>query len=324
VIAGDKSRSDDVSTYTGRMKKLVGDKPRRSSSITRLDRELIWGIDDDRKQYTEMTFAQMREMAAQGLAVAGAPPQPEARPEIEMEYTAEVQRTGRKETVNGFAAEQVIVTLKGRPKDPKSEMQMTTTLTLEQWLSTAVPGGDEVRDHQRLMAEKLGMDPELRRMGGAVMGSYGEAFKEMAAKLKDLKGYPVRVILTIESGGPQLTPEQQAEMAQAQAQAAQAEAEAKRKQEESDDAEAKKEGAAAMGRGDVGGALGGFLGKKLGKSAKKKADEKAAGMVGGPPGTGGPVLKSVTDVVSVTTGASGASFEVPAGYKKVEMRGRKK
>ena len=67
-------------------------------------------------------------------------------------------------------------------------------------MSTAVPGQAEAQAYYRRMAEKLGMDPQVQRMAGAATAMYGDALKEAAAKMKDMKGYPVRSTLTITMG----------------------------------------------------------------------------------------------------------------------------
>ena len=64
--------------------------------------------------------------------------------------------------------------------------------------------------YYKQMAAKLGMDPPAAPR--APRWRYGDAMKEIAAKMKDMKGYPVRSALTIQLAGAVLTPEQQAEL----------------------------------------------------------------------------------------------------------------
>jgi hypothetical protein len=194
MIAGDSSRVDEAFTSAGRTKPPGA---RRSSTIMRFDREVVWRIDADKKQYAEFSFAALRPAAADshhhdhgdthGHDEATA-------------FASDLKRTGKKQVVNGFAAEQVLVTLKVRPKDPQSR-GVTTTFTLEQWRSVAVPSAAELRTHDRRMAERLGADPELQRIAGAAMVSYGGPLRALAGRLKTLAGYPVRTTLTIASGG---------------------------------------------------------------------------------------------------------------------------
>ena len=323
VIAGDKSRSDDEFTYTGRFKTLAGGgKPRLSSVITRVDKELIWTLHPDKKQYAEMTFAEMRELMSRG--VSGAEAQAEnaedaqkAR-DAEMEFSVDVKRTGKKETVNGFPAEQVILTLTGTSKDKKSGGQGSFTMTVDQWLSDKVPGAAEAQAYYRQMAEKLGLDPMVQQMGRAAIGMYGNAIREMAEKMKDLRGYAVRSTMTIQ-GGPQLSAEQQADLEKRKAEAGKADAEAKQQKEAEEDAAGRGETAGSLAKGDVGGAFGGFLGKKLGKAAKKKVEPETTPAAGG--SGAGPAFTSTTELLSASTApAVGVSFDVPGDYKKISRK----
>ena len=333
VIAGDRSRADQVYTYTGRLKMFAGGgKPRPSAHIIRIDRELVWDLDPGKKTYTELTFDQMRELAAKGAAAAEQeaekPENQQAARDVEMKFSVDVQRTGKKETVNGFPAEQVIVALKAEPKSTKSDEKSPPAgafvMKMDQWLSNDVPGQAEVLAYYRRMAEKLGLDPEIQRMGSVAMAQYGNAMRELAAKMKDLKGYPVRSTLTIESDST-LSAQRQADMNKARTETAKAQAEGKeaeKKAERQEDVATGVEVAGGVKKGNVGGAIGGFLGRKLAKAAAKKAEEKAeAAASSDTAGVAGPVFKTVTDVLSVSTApAAGVSFDVPSGYKRIERK----
>lgn len=314
VIAGDKSRSDEQYTYTGRFKTLAGGgKPRNSAEIVRLDRDLMWSLDPAKKEYSELSFAEMREMMAQaGAEAAGA----ERKSDVEMTYKVDVQRTGKKEKINGFDAENYLVTVTATAKGAKSGDAAAYTMKMDQWLSTQVPGQAEATAYFRKFAEKMGLDPQMRQMSG-LMAQYGDALKQAADKLKDLKGYPVRSTVTMLMG-PEATPEQQAQMNKARAEAKQAQAEEKTKKEAKEDDQAKADAAGSLASGNVGGAIGGFLGRKLGKAAEKKAEASASSQGSGSGTPGG--LTITTDVLSVTTGAAAVSFDVPSDFKKVERK----
>jgi hypothetical protein len=325
VIAGDRSRTDEQNTYTGRFQTLAGGgKPRASVQITRLDREVFWTLDPDKKQYTELTFADMRQLMESGMGGAQAEakkPGKDRSQDVQMEYTVDVQRTGKKDRINGFNAEEVIVTLTATPRDAETKESMGAyTMTMDEWLAPAAPGAGEVQAYHRRLAEKLGLDPQMQRMAVGAMAMYGDALKQMAEKLKDLKGYPVRSTLTMGMGGAQ-TPEQQAQAEKARAKAREAGAEQKKKQHEQEDAAAGQDAAQSVARGNVGGAVGGLLGHRLGRAAQKQAESSAANADAGSTPSGG--LTIVTDVLSITTGSAAASYDVPSDYKKVE-RDKKK
>lgn len=322
VIAADKGREDEQFTYTGRLKTFAG-KPRSSSTITRLDKELIWDLDHNKKQYGEMTFAEMREAMAKGAAEAKAEMaksgDTHAQQDVKFEYKVDVQRTGKKDKVNGFDAEQWIITLTASPKDKQTgESAGAFKMKLDGWYSTQVPGQAEVAAYYRRWAEKMGIDPQVRTMASSLMAAHGDAVKEIAAKMKDLKGVAVRSTMTMDMGLG-LTPEQQAELDKARKDEAKSRAENTKKQDARDDLDAKKDAASSLSHGNVSGALGGFLSRKLNKAAEKKVEASVTPKEGS---SGGPAFSVTTDMLSVTTGSAAGSFDVPAGYKKVERKDR--
>ncbi len=332
VIAGDKSRTDESHAYTGRFQTLAGGgKPKGSVSITRLDRELIWQLEPEKKEYSEMTFAEMRTAMDQAMADAQKAKAKERDAQADMQYKVDVQRTGKKENVNGFSAEQVIVTVtatatakdkeKGKGKPADDQPMTVFTLKMDTWMAASAPGSGEVQAYYRRFAEKMGLDPQMQRMASGMMAQYGDAMKQAAEKMKDLKGYPVRTIMTMTMGA-QLTPEQQAQMEKARADADKDRASRHQDEEKKDDDAANGNAAGSLAHGNIGGALGGFLGHKAGKSAQNKAEAGASSGAGnsssGAPGS----MTITTDVLSITTGSAGASFDVPADYKKTVGRNR--
>jgi len=333
VVAGDKSRSEDEFTYTGRFKTLAGGgKPRTSVAITRIDKEVIWNLEPDKKQYTEMTFAEMRRMMEQGLAAADQESRKAEAKDVkdaEMTFTVDVKRTGAKQDVNGFPAEQVILTCTGKPKNPeKGAAGGEVRIVMDQWLTKNAPGSQEMKAYYRRFAEKLGLEMETAGIDAMARRMYGSGLKEISAKMKGLEGFPVRSTFTIEGSSEMAaaqkpaaeSAETQRELSKAErAKAKEAEAAEEKKQDQED---AKDVGSSvASGGGGIAGKIGGFLGRKAARAAQKKTEEKvektAEGMApSGPGAAGGPMFKVVTEVMSISTSpAPAGSFDVPAGYK---------
>jgi hypothetical protein len=319
IVAGDASRSEDEATYTGRFKTLAGGgKPRATVSITRIDREVIWNLDPQKKTYTELTFAELRELMSKGLA--GADATREAEPQdADMTFTVDVRRTGAKETVNGFPAEQAIVTCVGRPKDAAADEQGgEVRIVMDLWLARSAPGAKEMADFGRRLAAKLGTEEQMANVGAMARRMYGGAMKEMGEKLKDLDGYPVRSTFTIDGATAARPPEAEG-TAPGAGTPTETKAETAEQEKAQDRQDAGDIASTAASGGSVTGKLGGLLGRKLGGAAQKKAEqkvEKSAGEKSAPGAAGGHLLKVVTEVTSITTSpAPAGSFEVPAGYK---------
>jgi hypothetical protein len=325
IVAGDRSRSEEEATYTGRFKTLAGGgKPHTTVSITRIDKEVIWNLEPEKKQYTELTFAQMREMMQQGLAEGRKAGQDAGAKDAEMAFTVDVKRTGAKETLNGFPTEQVVITCVGKPKHPEKGAEgAELRMVMDQWLTKSAPGAQEQAEFYRRFAEKLGLDLQLAGVGAAAQQMYGNGMKELAAKMKGLGGVAIRSTFTIE--GP--PPAQQPAAGKGQPSPAElkAERERTRQQAEADEQKQDQEDAKALGvsaatGGGVKGGIGGFLGRKLASAAQKKAEAKTEKQVeemsSSGTAAGGPLMKVVTEVISISTSpAPAGSFDVPAGYK---------
>lgn len=323
-IAGDKSRSEEDYTYTGRFKTFAGGgKPQQSVTITRVDRELIWTLDPKQKQYTELTFAEMRKRFEEGMKQLEEQPAPEEQPKAsDYEFKLESRKTGAKETINGFACEQVIVTATGKPKDPEpGQENARLVMTMDVWQTKQVPGEAETREFHRRMAQKLGLDEALRQMVPQAQALYGGTMKEMASKLEGLDGYTVRNTFTVE--GPPPAPEDEKKKADAKKQAEASKQAADQSDQAEDVSDAAQLGT-ALGSGDkssAGGIVGGFLGRKAAKRATDKITQGAGASDGKP---AGPLLKVVTETVAIVTEpAPAGAFDVPGGYKlKKQDEGR--
>jgi len=175
VISGDRSRTDDETSFGGAAHHVT--------RITRLDQGVIWTIVDDRKEYSETSIDELKKLAA-GV-------------DSTLDSTAiDVKQTGKKDTVNGYAADEAIASWTG-PLPPSMPMDGTMHLTMDVWSSKAVPGGDEMRAFARAFALKAGMDPSSQRMG-RVGRMLGHAVERVQGALAQIDGVPVSTTMTIE------------------------------------------------------------------------------------------------------------------------------
>jgi hypothetical protein len=288
-IHGNQSRSDHLDEE-GKI---------TTSSIVDLDRELIINIDHKKKEYTEMTFAEFREMIRKGFGGMSDRPKEEGKakkeqPEVKWSFDAKVDRTGEKKNVAGYNTEKVVLTLtaqaeaqaeSGKPGEmQKGGMVVTST----NWMANDVKGYDEVRAFQMAYAEKLGMTPgsgNFAAMLGNMMKSnpqLAEAMKKLEQEGRKLQGVPLVTESVFETWG------------QPAGEAPEAAAAEPEQQE--------------MPK-SVGGMLGG-LGKKLGKKAVKK--EENAGNSGR-----NVLMQSFTETTEISNSPVDAGlFVPPASYEK--------
>ncbi len=134
---------------------------KESTEITDLDRECIIRIDNVKKTYTIMTFAEMRQaflnmpkqmdkmQAEMKQAPAGQPQQPS---DIKTSFDVKVNNTGATKVVNGLESQEQIITMTmkvtttnpppppaGQPADPNAPTSMTYTITTDTWVAPDPP-----------------------------------------------------------------------------------------------------------------------------------------------------------------------------------------
>jgi hypothetical protein len=78
-------------------------------------------------------------------------------------------------------------------------------MVMDRWQTTApIPGTGALDAFHGAFAQRLGMDQSLSKIPAMARQQYGGALRELAAKMKDVRGFAVRTIFTIE--GPEASP----------------------------------------------------------------------------------------------------------------------
>ncbi len=280
-----------------------------TSQIIDLNKELFISIDHRRKQYTQMTFDEWRQMIESTMqqlgGEAGAEAQQSEEPDAEVDWDlkVDVQKTGDKETIAGKTCNKVILTLDmdarvtstnsedGRaPDSAKGGMVVTSTQWLYKGNSAAKK---EMDDFNVRLAKKLGMMPgkaNFKDMMAQVVQSnaqLGDAIEKLQEEGRKMNGLPMRVHTLYES---KVNPET-----------------AKKRQDE----KAKQDDDKDMNiPTSVGGLLGGF-GKKMVKKKLQKKDE--------PVKDRNALMHSTMTVLALETAPLPASlFQIPSGFKMIE------
>ncbi len=296
TISGDRARTDsDLRFESGMMRAFAGGAG-QSSEIVRLDEDRLYSLDNKKKTYTETTFAEQRAMIENAMqrAQQGQASQQQATSgvdESQCEWSppkADVRRTGEQATIGGFAAERLTIVASQACTDKKTGQVCEFGLSLDQWLAPDFEASAETLAYQRAYAEKMGFTASASRdfaeRAQSMFGRYQDMLAEIAAKTRDVKGYPVKASFSLGVGGAQCQSAQQAQSS------------------------------AAPAPTDIGSALGGALGGMFGK--KKQAQPAAASPPAGIDGLM-PLMTVSTELVSVNRNAVDPHvFEVPAGYKK--------
>jgi hypothetical protein len=309
TISGDRARSDsDLQFESGLLRTFAGGVG-QSTQIVRLDQDKIYSLDLKKKTYTETTFAEMRarmEQAMQKMQESQASQQQATSgvDESQCEWSeprSDVKRSGEKATIAGYQAEHVTVTATQSCKDKKTGQVCDFGLVLDEWVAPGFEQSKETLAYQQAYAEKLGLKASASRdfaeRAESMFGRYKGIWAEVATKMREVPGYPVKASFGLGVGGPQCQNTQNAQQSQ-------------QSQPQSE----------STPPTSIGGALGGALG---GLFKKKDSAQPAAASATPAPATmpGGlmPFMTIGTELVSVTTGAvNPQSFEVPADFKKKE------
>lgn len=299
TISGDRARTDSDLQFESRMMRALARGAGQSTEIVRLDQDKIYEINDKKQTYTETTFAQRRATMQQAMeqsqkAQASQQQSTSGVDESQCEWSdpkAEVKKTGEKASIGGFAAERVTITATQACKDKKTGQVCEFGLALDQWLAPNFEASAETLAYQRAYAEKLGLNASSSRdfaeRAQSMFGRYKGIWTEVAAKMKDVKGYPVKSSFGLGVGGPQCQSTQETQASGGPAEPP-----------------------------SLGGALGGALGGMFGKKKEQTQPAPTSAPVALPNGMMSLMTVS-TELVSVNrNAASPQTFEVPAGFKK--------
>ena len=172
------------------------------TEIIDLDKETITKIDHRNKQYTVMTFEQMKQQIqeAQQRARREAkqpPPGESSEPPPQMNFKAAVKNTGATKDIAGLNASEAILTMVLEGTDQKTGQKGSMAFTNDMWMASEVPGYQEVRDFNRRMAVKMGavMADALRPAMASMQPGSAEGMAEMMKEMSKLKGIPVQQIM---------------------------------------------------------------------------------------------------------------------------------
>ena len=178
------------------------------TSIIDLDAETITDIYPDKKQYSVMTFAEMKQAMQNAMAKMQQQQQQrqqqpqttsDGKPMPELKFTATVTNTGQSKDVAGLSAKEAILRMTVDAKDQQSGQTASMAMTNDMWMVPEVPGYGQVRDFYKRFAEKMGdtfsgaTSPFASAMASqpGMMSSMGDMVKEM----QKLQGVPVSQVM---------------------------------------------------------------------------------------------------------------------------------
>src|ERR1035437_8491634 len=282
-----------------------------SASVIDLGSGTITHIDFQKKQYSVMTFEEMKQLMEQ---MSQKMQKSQKGDKGEMKFKVSANATGKSKQVAGLEAKEMIMKMEmemeATDKDSGQTQKGGMTVSTDMWIAPGVPGYGEVRDFHKRMAERLNWNPGGNMFMSDPKVSQGmvEVYKEVAK----LDGMPVQQNISIGVAGQPGAAEGGTAPAQQQKSQPQAQQQPAQPQ-------------------PVGGALGSALGGRFGLGKKKPADQPASS--DNPPASGGQasgsgqpgsLLEMTTELNSYSSNAVDPSLsEVPAGFKKVDSAAKK-
>ena len=258
------------------------------ASVIDLSSQTITSIDLQKKQYSVMTFEEMKQMLEQMSQKM------KQNDKGEMSFKVSAKATGKAKQVAGFDAKEMLLTMEMEAKDKESGQKGGMTIITDMWIAPGIPGYQEVRDFYKRMSEKISWTPggNMFMQNPQVSQGMAEVYKE-ASKVD---GVPVQQTIVMGAAGAVPPADGSAPPPQQQQQP-------------------------AAERPSLGGALGGALGGKFGIGRKKTSSDQpppsnTSSSGGQNPGS---LLEMTTELSSFSANAVDPSqFEVPAGFKKVD------
>jgi hypothetical protein len=249
-------------------------------SIIDLDKHTITDIDLQKKQYSVMTFEQMKQAME-----AASEKMKDKNQDAEMNFKVSADATGKRKQIAGLDAREVLIKMQMESTDKKSGQSGSMVVYSDVWMADGIAGYGEMSAFYKKMAAELNWSPGSNMFAAQPQLAKGlsEAYKEVASQ----NGAPV--FQTIVMGPEGVAPP-------------------------SGDPDAAKE---AKPKPSAGAVLGGALGGRFGLG-KKKQQEDPQQQPNGQPAGAGAMIEMQTEFSNFAQTADASLFEIPAGFKQVE------
>lgn len=257
-------------------------------TITDLDAETITTVNFDKKTYSVMTFAQMKE-AMEQMAQKMKQGAPNGG---DVEWDVKMDDTGQHKNINGSDAHEIIMTMSMKATDAKSGAQGVMNMKSDMWIAPKVDGYGEVKEFYKRMASKM----EFMSVGGNPFMNRPDMARAMSAMMKEgskMDGMPMQTIVKMQGDATNL-PQNSGEQQQS--------------------ARSNSAPPPTSLSGALGSALAGRLGRR--KQQDSQGDASSGNAAPGDPNS---LMEMTTEVSSYSSGpVNAAQWEVPSDFKKVE------
>jgi hypothetical protein len=202
---GDKRNETGTTKMVGGLLGALAGKPNDVAQVTRLDKEVIWDIDNKGKSYTEKPLNEI-EKAGSSVEVktegSGTPPSKYRITKADVS----VKTTGQEKTINSFPCKEHVITFELVMEDTATKKTLSQVMTTDMWmtpLTEALRKAQAAQDSFNLkLAKKSGVQVAAQgnnQMGAeALVAAYGldpavtaAKMQEVSREMEKIKGYPV-------------------------------------------------------------------------------------------------------------------------------------
>ena len=290
------AREAQISTVSVKGNRMVTTR-KDAATVIDLDKESITQIDLAKKQYSVVTFAQMKAAMEKALADAQKQKKSDKPANVDAQFKVSANATGKTKTVSGLNAKELMITMEIQGKDKDSGQAGAMNIVNDAWMAP-VAGYDEIKAFELKMAQKMGaifrpgMEQQAMANPDMVQG-LAQAAKEMAK----VDGVPVQTVTRMGGSIEELQAAGNAPTA--------------------DQPKDEKKASSA-----VAGAAASAIAGRLPGFGRKKADDKPAPAAPDSkqpePGAGMLVEMTAERSLFSTASVDASKFEVPAGFKEVQ------
>jgi hypothetical protein len=262
-----------------------------SVNLIDLDARTITAVDMQKKQYSVMTFDEMKQ-AMENIAK-----KMKQDSKADMKVRVSAEPTGKSKEISGFLAKEVAMKIAMDVTDPKNKQGGSMVVMTNLWIAESVPGYAEVAAFYKRMGEQMNWTP-----GGGMFTAQPEIAKGMAEAMKEvakMNGAPVFQKMVM---GPEGIP---APTSDGPTPAAAQE-------------EKPKVSAGSVLGGALGGRLGGFGRKRNDPPPQEQQQPQQQSAA-----ASGAMIEMETTYSNFAQTADASLFEIPAGFKQVESELKK-
>lgn len=202
-----KANSTIMAVQGNRMASVAANQ----TTITDLDKQTMTRIDNKKKQYSVVTFEQLRQQAAEQAEKLRqlaeehkGDPAPALPPELAntpTSYDAKAEETGATKTISGLDTHEVVLTMTMKFQVPNSNNSVTYYFKRDVWLAkSAPPAWQEIQAFNKRKAEMLNVGMQLYGGLGPLLAArpgLADGLKKLGEEEAKLQGLPVMTVLQL-------------------------------------------------------------------------------------------------------------------------------